>query len=69
MSPEIARAIAELRADAATQERIEDLAQRHHEGELNSDELEEYGSLVAAVNLLSVLQAKARNTLKIDPPS
>ena len=59
-TPEVARAIADLRADAATQDRLDDLAERHHEGGLSPDELAEYQALVNAINLISVLQAKAR---------
>ena len=60
---EVARGIADLRADAATQERIEDFAHRHHEGQLNSDELSEYEALVNGTNVMAVLQAKARSVL------
>lgn len=64
LTPEVAQAIADLRADATTQERLDDLAERHHEGQLTPDELTEYQSLVSGVNLISVLQAKARSVLK-----
>ncbi len=60
LTPEVARAIADLRADAATQGRLEDLAHRHHEGQLSPDELAEYEALVDGANLVAVLQAKAR---------
>ena len=61
---EVARGIADLRADAATQDRIEDFAHRHHEGQLSSDELSEYEALVNGANVMAVLQAKARSVLK-----
>jgi len=67
LTPEVARAIAELRADAATQARLDDLAERHHEGQLSPDELAEYQALVNGINLISVLQAKARSVLKTKP--
>ena len=67
LTPEVARAIADLRADAATQERLDDLAERHHEGRLSPDELTEYQALVGGVNLIAVLQAKARSVLKTRP--
>lgn len=63
LTPEVAQAIADLRADQATQDRIEDLAHRHHEGRLDADELAEYESLVTGANLIAVLQAKARSVL------
>jgi hypothetical protein len=61
LTPEVAKAIVDLRADDATQERIEDLAHRHHEGQLDAQELAEYQSIVNAANLVAVLQAKARS--------
>jgi hypothetical protein len=61
LTPEVARAIADLRADAATQERLDDLAERHHEGRLSPEELAEYQALVNGINLISVIQAKARS--------
>lgn len=61
LTPEAARAIADLRADAVTQARIEELAERHHEGRLGPDELAEYEALVDGANMIAVLQAKARS--------
>ena len=63
LTPEVAQAIADLRADAVTQDRIEDLAHRHHEGQLTPDELSEYEALVNGSSLIAVLQAKARTVL------
>lgn len=42
LTPEVAQAIADLRADETTQARIDDLAERHHEGRLSAEELSEY---------------------------
>ena len=64
LTPEVAQAIADLRAAPATQELIEDLAHRHHEGQLGPDELAEYEALVSGANLIAVLQAKARSVSK-----
>jgi hypothetical protein len=64
LTPEVAQAIADLRADATTQGRLDDLAERHHEGQLTPDELTEYQALVSGINLIAVLQAKARSVLK-----
>jgi hypothetical protein len=36
LTPEVAQAIADLRADATTQERLDDMAECHHEGQLSS---------------------------------
>jgi hypothetical protein len=63
LTPEVARAIVDLRADAEIQQRIEDLAERHHEGQLTPEELAEYEALVGGANLIAVLQAKARSVL------
>ena len=54
LTPEVARGITDLRADAVTQERIEDLANRHHEGQLNAEELAEYEALVNAANVMVI---------------
>jgi hypothetical protein len=64
LTPEAAEAIVNLRADQATQDLLDDLAERHHESQLTPEELSEYEALVAAVELVSVLQAKARSVLK-----
>lgn len=64
LTPEVAQAIADLRADAVVQGRLDDWAERHHEGQLTAEELAEYTNLVGAVNLIAVLQSKARSVLK-----
>jgi hypothetical protein len=63
LTPDIARAIADLRVDSATQKLIDDLADRHHEGQLTPDELSEYEALVNGANVMAILQAKARSVL------
>jgi len=63
LTPDVAQAIVDLRADSATQEHIDDLAERHHEGQLTPEELAEYEAIVNAVDLIGVLQAKARAAL------
>jgi hypothetical protein len=57
-------AIADIRVNAAMQAHLDDLAERHHEGQLSADELAEYDGLVSAAAVISVLQAKARLVLK-----
>ena len=64
LTPEVARAIADLRADAMTQARLDGLAERHNEGQLSPEDLTEYQALVNGINLISVLQAKARSVLQ-----
>jgi hypothetical protein len=64
---EMARYIAEFRADQATQECIAELAEKANEGELTEDERREYGGYVEAGTLIAILQAKARKKLRADP--
>jgi len=60
---DIARRIAELEADEASQRRVEELARKANEGELTSAEHQEYESYISAANFLATLQAIARRTL------
>jgi len=64
LTPEVAEALVNLRADATTQAQLDDFADRHAEGRLTPDEQAEYEALVAAGNLIAVLQAKARSVLR-----
>ena len=63
LTPEVAARIAALRADAAAQARLDDLADRNRDGTIGPDELAEYDALVRAAGLIAVLQAKARTVL------
>jgi hypothetical protein len=64
LSPEVAAKVADLRADEATQSRIDDLADRANEGLLTDDEREEYAGYLHAIDVITVLQAKARAQLR-----
>ena len=64
LTPEVARQIAELRAPASVQGRIEELAVKSTEGTLSEDERAEYDAYVAAGNFISILQSKARALLR-----
>ena len=66
-TPEVARQVADLRADAQLQARVDILAQKCNEGQLSPDEREEYELYVRAGNFLALLQAKARKQLKQQP--
>ncbi len=66
LTPEVAARIAALRADAVTQARVDDLAERHAECQLSADELAEYDAIVRANSLIAVLQSKARAVLNGD---
>lgn len=63
LTPEVARALIGVRADAETQARIDELADKCTEGTLSTDERAEYEAYVAAIDFLSVLQLKARGAL------
>jgi hypothetical protein len=56
-----------LRADDATQARMEELAERCSEGALSDSDRAEYESLVTAGEMISVLRAKARIALATPP--
>jgi hypothetical protein len=59
-SREVAEALANIKASPSAQKRISNLAEKCNEGLLTPAERAEYESYVNAVDLISVLQAKAR---------
>jgi hypothetical protein len=63
LTPEVARALVGLRADAETQARIEELADKCTEETLSPAERAEYEAYVAAIDFLTILQAKAQAAL------
>ena len=63
LTPELAQKIAALRASPEVQARIDELADKCNEGELTSEEAAEYTSYVDAIDLITVLQAQARDVL------
>jgi len=64
---EAARQLVELKADAKTQARIDELARKCNESELTPTERSEYERYVTAGNLIAILQAKARLMLAKNP--
>lgn len=62
-TPELARTIVDLRADAETEERIDYLRTRANDGQLTPEEDAEYKEFVEAVDVLSIIQSKARKYL------
>lgn len=64
LSPEVAAKVADLRADEAMQSRIDYLADRSNEGLLTPEEREEYAGYLHAIDVIAVLQAKARSLLR-----
>ena len=63
MTPDMAERLLSLRMDDTTQRRLDDLAERHHEGMLTREEINEYEAIVQGISLISVMQAKARRPL------
>jgi hypothetical protein len=63
LTPDVARRIVAFRADAETQHRVDELAAKANEGTLTEAEQAEYQSYVEAIDLVSILQAKARTVL------
>jgi len=64
LSPAVAGKVADLRADEAMQSRIDYLAERANEGLLTDVEREEYSGYLHAIDVITVLQAKARSQLR-----
>lgn len=64
LTPEVAERLAELRASASAQQRMEELARKSEEGQLSEAEQEEYNAFVSAGNFIAILQSKARKFLK-----
>jgi hypothetical protein len=56
-----------MRADEAMQARIDYLADRSNEGMLTPDEADEYDGYLHAIDVIAVLQAKARAQLRKQP--
>jgi len=65
-TPEVAKRVAELRADPAVQARIEELADKCHEGTITPEEMAEYDAYIQAMDVVALLQKKAR-TLIVPP--
>jgi hypothetical protein len=64
LTPEVARALIQLRADPELQARMDELAEKCNEGQLTSEEREEYETSVRFANYLAIIQAKARRLLR-----
>ena len=62
-TPDVARRIAALKADATMQNQLDEFATKANEGTLTEAEREDYLAYVEAVDMVAVLQAKARSVL------
>jgi hypothetical protein len=67
MPVEFAEGLSALRATPDVQARIDELADRCKEGELTPEERAEYEEYVDAIDVISLLQAKARAVLAARP--
>ena len=63
LTPEVARRIAELRAGPVLQARIDELAEKANEGLLSESERREHAAYVEGIDIIGILQAKARRVL------
>ena len=61
-TPAVAQQVAGLRADPVFQARLDELADKCTEGLLTEPERSEYESYVRALDVIAILQAKARAT-------
>jgi hypothetical protein len=68
-TPEVAQRVVELRADPVVQARIEVLADKCNEGTMTPEEMAEYEAYIHAMDVLAVLQHKARTLLAPSPAS
>lgn len=62
-TPALARKLADLRADAELAAQIEGLRRKADEGTLTPDEEAQYKDFVEALDVIAILQAKARRYL------
>jgi len=66
-TPELAHRLVELRADEEMQAEIELLRRKANEGTLTPDEEVAYKDFVEAVDVISIIQSKARRFLARRP--
>ena len=67
MPLKFAQELAAMRATPEVQARIDELADKCTEGELTPEERAEYDAYVDAIDVISLLQAKARSVLARQP--
>ncbi len=64
LSPDVARRIVDLRADAKLQARVDELADKVNFGTITDEERCEYEKYVSFASFVTMLQIKARNLLE-----
>jgi hypothetical protein len=65
LTADVARQVVELRADPETQNHIDQLAAKANDGMLSPAEQLEYEAYIEAIDVVSILQAKARKVLAV----
>ena len=63
LTPESARRLLALKADAKLQARVDDLAGRCNQGSLTPEERAEYGNYVTFGTFVAILKSKARQRI------
>jgi hypothetical protein len=63
LTPDVARRIADLGLDDHTKARLEELRTKANEGSLSSGDRVEYEEIIDALDLISILRAKAKEVL------
>jgi hypothetical protein len=63
LTPEVAQVIVNLRADAETETEVQKLREKANEGRLTAEEERAYHDFIEAVDVISILQSKARRFL------
>ena len=63
LTPELARQLVDLRADDELQAEVEVLRRKAEEGTLRADEEAAYKDFIEAVDVISIIQSKARRFL------
>ncbi len=64
LTAEVAERIVNLRADAQTQARVDELADKANEGALSTEEESEYDMYRDAFHFITMVQAKARTLVE-----
>ena len=64
LTPDSAARIVGMQADAQTQARVDELADKANRGVLSESEKTEYDRLLAAFHFVTILQAHARKVLR-----
>ena len=66
-TPEVARQVAEYKADEKMESRLDELSSKCTEGKLTAEQRAEYEDFVQAIDLISIIQAKARALIDKTP--